>query len=76
MITTSYGTLQQSITSCRLPATGFELIQSHQAGVKTLNNKHAEKGQICHWMQKKMQYKTIWHSNTYIIGVSFKDTHT
>ena len=25
----------------------------HQAGVKTLNNKHAEKEQICHWEPKK-----------------------
>ena len=33
--------------------TGFDLIGSHQAGVKTLNNKHAEKEQIFHGVQKK-----------------------
>ena len=31
---TSYGTIQQSITSCRQPATGFDLIESRQEGVK------------------------------------------
>ena len=30
----SYGTIQQSIVSCQEPTTGFDLIGSHQAGVK------------------------------------------
>ena len=25
--------------------------------------------------KKMMQYKAIWHSNTYIMGVSFRDTN-
>ena len=45
--------MQQFISSCQYFATGFDLIGSHQAGVKTLNNKHAEKEQICRRVPKK-----------------------
>ena len=73
---TSYGTIQQSVTSFQLTVTGFDLIGSPQTGIKTLNNKHAEREQICHWVKKRCntkQYDT--YNNTYIMG-SYLRTHT
>ena len=43
-------------------------VLSDEDGAKTLYHKNAETEQICHWGQKKMQYKTISYSNTYIMG--------
>ena len=68
--------MQQSITSCQQPTTGFHFIRSHQAGGKTLNNKHAEKEKICDWAQKNAKQSNIIYIAISASWWSHLRTHT